>query len=88
MMTYVFSCERKAPLTFDANRTIIGQAGKEWMTAFQYPPACVEHVCGYKLAQNGQGTGAIWLYLWHRNTHMALVQRYVLLFLQFMPLCE
>ena len=67
MMPYVFSSERKAPLTDDAIRKIVGRAGKEARLPFSVHPHMLRHACGYKLAQAGQDTRAIQHYLGHKN---------------------
>jgi type 1 fimbriae regulatory protein FimB/type 1 fimbriae regulatory protein FimE len=66
-MPYVFSSERKAPLTSDAIRKILGRAGKEARLPFTVHPHMLRHACGYKLAQAGQDTRAIQHYLGHKN---------------------
>jgi type 1 fimbriae regulatory protein FimB/type 1 fimbriae regulatory protein FimE len=66
-LPYVFSSERKAPLTDDAIRKIVGRAGKEAKMPFTVHPHMLRHACGYKLAQAGQDTRAIQHYLGHRN---------------------
>lgn len=66
-MPYVFSSERKAPLTPDAIRKIFGRAGREAKLPFPVHPHMLRHACGYKLAQAGQDTRAIQHYLGHRN---------------------
>lgn len=66
-MTYVFSSERKAPLTPDAIRKILSRAGNEAGLPFTIHPHMLRHACGYKLAQAGQDTRAIQDYLGHRN---------------------
>ncbi len=67
MMPYVFSSERKAPLTSDAIRKILGRAGREATLPFTVHPHMLRHACGYKLAQAGQDTRAIQHYLGHKN---------------------
>jgi len=67
MMPYVFSSERKAPLTDDAIRKIVGRAGREAKLPFSIHPHMLRHACGYKLAQAGQDTRAIQHYLGHKN---------------------
>lgn len=67
MMPYVFSSERKAPLTSDAIRKILGRAGREAKLPFTVHPHMLRHACGYKLAQAGQDTRAIQHYLGHKN---------------------
>lgn len=64
---HVFTSERKAPLTPDAIRKIIGRAGKVAGLPFVTHPHMLRHACGYKLAQDGQDTRAIQHYLGHRN---------------------
>lgn len=66
-LPYVFSSERKAPLTSDAIRKILGRAGKEAKLPFTVHPHMLRHACGYKLAQAGQDTRAIQHYLGHKN---------------------
>lgn len=67
MLPYVFSSERKAPLTDDAIRKIVGRAGKEAKLSFTVHPHMLRHACGYKLAQAGEDTRAIQHYLGHKN---------------------
>lgn len=67
LMPYVFSSERKAPLSPDAFRKIISRAGKEAKLPFSIHPHMLRHACGYKLAQAGEDTRAIQHYLGHRN---------------------
>ena len=67
LMPYVFSSERKAPLSPDAFRKIISRAGKEAKLPFSIHPHMLRHACGYKLAHDGQDTRAIQHYLGHRN---------------------
>jgi type 1 fimbriae regulatory protein FimE len=64
---YVFVSERKAPLTTDAVRKIVGRAGRQAGIAFPVHPHMLRHATGYKLANDGQDTRAIQLYLGHRN---------------------
>jgi type 1 fimbriae regulatory protein FimE len=65
--TYVFVSERRAPLTTDAVRKIIGRAGREAGIEFPVHPHMLRHATGYKLANEGQDTRAIQHYLGHRN---------------------
>lgn len=67
MLPYVFSSERKAPLTDDAVRKIVGRAGKEAKLPFTVHPHMLRHACGYKLAQAWEDTRAIQHYLGHKN---------------------
>lgn len=64
---YVFSSERKGPLSSDAIRKILTRAGKVARLPFTVHPHMLRHACGYKLAQAGQDTRAIQHYLGHRN---------------------
>ena len=66
-LPYVFSSERKAPLTSDAIRKIIYRAGMEARLPFTVHPHMLRHACGYKLAQAGQDTRSIQHYLGHKN---------------------
>jgi type 1 fimbriae regulatory protein FimE len=63
----VFVSERKAPLTTDAVRKIVGRAGRHACIAFPVHPRMLRHATGYKLANDGQDTRAIQHYLGHRN---------------------
>jgi len=64
---YVFVSERKAPLTSDAVRKIVGRAGRQAGIEFSVHPHMLRHATGYKLANDGQDTRAIQHYLGHRN---------------------
>jgi type 1 fimbriae regulatory protein FimB/type 1 fimbriae regulatory protein FimE len=64
---YVFISERKAPLTPDAVRKIVGRAGHNAGIGFPVHPHMLRHATGYKLANDGQDTRAIQHYLGHRN---------------------
>ncbi len=64
---YVFVSERKAPLTVDAVRKIVGRAGRQAGIDFSVHPHMLRHATGYKLANDGQDTRAIQHYLGHRN---------------------
>ncbi len=64
---YVFVSERKAPLTTDAVRKIVGRAGRVADLPFPVHPHMLRHATGYKLANDGQDTRAIQQYLGHRN---------------------
>jgi len=64
---YIFVSERKAPLTADSARKIVGRAGREAGLEFQVHPHMLRHATGYKLANDGQDTRAIQHYLGHRN---------------------
>ena len=64
---YVFVSERKAPLTVDTVRKIVGRAGRQAGIDFSVHPHMLRHATGYKLANDGQDTRAIQHYLGHRN---------------------
>ena len=64
---YVFVSERKAPLTADAVRKIVGRAGREAGITFPAHPRMLRHAAGYKLVNDGRDTRAIQHYLGHRN---------------------
>jgi type 1 fimbriae regulatory protein FimB/type 1 fimbriae regulatory protein FimE len=64
---YVFTTERLGPLTDSGVRKIIARAGAAAGIAFPVHPHMLRHATGYKLANDGQDTRAIQLYLGHRN---------------------
>jgi len=64
---YVFSSERKGPLTGSSVRKIVARAGKKADIPFPVHPHMLRHACGYKLANDGQDTRAIQHYLGHKN---------------------
>jgi type 1 fimbriae regulatory protein FimE len=64
---YVFVSERKAPLTADAVRKIVGRAGRQAGIKFSVHPHMLRHATGYKLANDGHDTRAIQHYLGHCN---------------------
>jgi hypothetical protein len=66
-LPYVFSSERKAPLTSDAIHKILSRARKEAKLPFSVHQHMLRHACGYKLAQAGQDTRSIQHYLRHNN---------------------
>jgi len=67
---YVFTTERKGPLTTSTVRKLITRAGQKAKLTFPVHPHMLRHACGYKLANDGQDTRAIQHYLGHRNiTH-------------------
>lgn len=67
---YVFSGERKGPLTPSSVRKIMARAGTAAKIGFPVHPHMLRHAAGYKLANDGQDTRAIQHYLGHRNiTH-------------------
>ena len=67
---YVFTGERKGPLTDSTVRKIAARAGKAAGLGFPVHPHMLRHAAGYKLANDGQDTRAIQHYLGHKNiTH-------------------
>ena len=67
---YVFTGERKGPLTPSSVRKIVARAGTAAKIEFPIHPHMLRHAAGYKLANDGQDTRAIQHYLGHRNiTH-------------------
>ena len=66
-MAYVFTTERRGPLTDSAVRKIIARAGDIVGLGFPVHPHMLRDACGYKLANDGHDTGAIQQYLGHRS---------------------
>jgi integrase len=64
---YVFTTERRGPLTDSAVRKIVARAGEEAKLGFPVHPHMLRHACGFKLANEGHDTRAIQHYLGHRN---------------------
>jgi type 1 fimbriae regulatory protein FimB/type 1 fimbriae regulatory protein FimE len=64
---YVFTTERRGPLTDSAVRKIITRAGTAAGLGLPVHPHMLRHACGYKLANDGHDTRAIQHYLGHRN---------------------
>lgn len=67
---YIFSTERKGPLTASTVRHIVKRAGETAGLEFLVHPHMLRHARGYKLANEGHDTRAIQHYLGHKNiTH-------------------
>ena len=67
---YVFTGERKGPLTESTVRKIVARAGESAELGFPVHPHMLRHAAGFKLANDGQDTRAIQHYLGHKNiTH-------------------
>jgi len=67
---YVFTTERKGPLTDSTVRKMVARAGAIAGLPFPVHPHMLRHAAGYKLAQDGRDTRSIQHYLGHRNiTH-------------------
>jgi len=64
---YVFTTERKGPLTTSTVRKIVTRAGVNARIDFPIHPHMLRHSAGYKLANDGQDTRAIQHYMGHRN---------------------
>jgi type 1 fimbriae regulatory protein FimE len=64
---YVFTSERKAPLTDRAIHHIISRAGIEAELPFTIHPHMLRHSTGFYLANKGHDTRAIQSYLGHSN---------------------
>jgi type 1 fimbriae regulatory protein FimE len=64
---YVFTGERKGPLSESTVRKMVARAGAGAGLAFPVHPHMLRHAAGYKLANDGQDTRAIQHYLGHRN---------------------
>jgi type 1 fimbriae regulatory protein FimB/type 1 fimbriae regulatory protein FimE len=64
---YVFSTERKGPMTGATVRKIVARAGELSGIVFPVHPHMLRHATGYYLAGKGQDTRAIQAYMGHRN---------------------
>lgn len=64
---YVFTTERRGPLTDSTVRKLVARAGMEAALGFPVHPHMLRHACGFKLANDGHDTRAIQHYLGHRN---------------------
>jgi type 1 fimbriae regulatory protein FimB/type 1 fimbriae regulatory protein FimE len=64
---YVFTGERKGPLTDSTVRKMVARAGTAAGLEFPVHPHMLRHAAGYKLANDGQDTRAIQHYLGHKN---------------------
>jgi integrase len=65
--SYVFTSLRGGPMTRRTVHHVVAQAGKAAGLAFPVHPHMLRHAAGYALANAGQDTRAIQLYLGHRN---------------------
>ncbi len=67
---YLFSSERRGPLTTAGVRKLVARIGQEAGFSFLVHPHMLRHACGFKLANEGHDTRSIQQYLGHRNiTH-------------------
>jgi type 1 fimbriae regulatory protein FimB len=64
---YVFVSERRAPMTAATFRKLVARAGDAARLGMPIHPHMLRHSTGFKLANDGQDTRAIQLYLGHRN---------------------
>jgi type 1 fimbriae regulatory protein FimE len=64
---YIFTGERKGPLTDSTVRKMVARAGIAAGLEFPIHPHMLRHAAGYKLANDGQDTRAIQHYLGHKN---------------------
>lgn len=64
---YVLCSERGGPMTTSNVRKMVARCGVEAKFPFPVHPHMLRHACGYKLANEGQDTRAIQLYLGHKN---------------------
>jgi type 1 fimbriae regulatory protein FimB/type 1 fimbriae regulatory protein FimE len=64
---YIFTGERKGPLTDSTVRKMVARAGTTAGLEFPVHPHMLRHAAGYKLANDGQDTRAIQHYLGHKN---------------------
>ncbi len=64
---YIFTTERKGPMTADNVRKIVARAGKLAGLTFPVHPHMLRHAAGYKLANDGNDTRSIQVYLGHRS---------------------
>jgi type 1 fimbriae regulatory protein FimB/type 1 fimbriae regulatory protein FimE len=64
---YVFISERGAPMTAATFRKLVARAGDAAKLGMPIHPHMLRHSTGFKLANDGQDTRAIQLYLGHKN---------------------
>jgi type 1 fimbriae regulatory protein FimE len=64
---YVFSTERRGPMTASTVRKLVARAGKRAKFEFPIHPHMLRHATGYYLANEGQDTRAIQHYLGHKQ---------------------
>jgi len=70
---YVFTTERRGPLTSSTVRKIISRAGVNAEIDFPIHPHMLRHSTGYYLANKGLDTRAIQHYMGHRNIQHTVV---------------
>lgn len=64
---YVFLSERRGPMSVAGLQKMIARAGERAGIPFKVHPHMLRHTAGYKLANDGQDTRALQLYMGHRN---------------------
>jgi type 1 fimbriae regulatory protein FimB/type 1 fimbriae regulatory protein FimE len=64
---FLFLSERGAPMTAEGFRKMVRRAGEAAKLPFSVHPHMIRHACGYKLANDGNDTRAIQLYMGHKN---------------------
>lgn len=64
---YLFTTERRGPMTTAGVRKLIARIGQEASFPFPVHPHMLRHACGFKLANQGADTRTIQQYLGHRN---------------------
>lgn len=70
---FVFTSERKAPLTTRSIHHIVKRAGEGAGLPFPVHPHMLRHAKGYQLAQRGIDTRAIQAYLGHRDIKSTVI---------------
>jgi type 1 fimbriae regulatory protein FimE len=64
---FVFLSERGGPITTSALYRIVANSGLRAGLEFPIHPHMLRHACGYKLANDGQDTRSLQIYLGHKN---------------------
>ena len=64
---YVFTTERKGPLTDSTFRKLLARAGEKAELGLPIHPHMLRHSTGFKLANEGRDTRSIQHYLGHKN---------------------
>ena len=64
---YVFTSERRGPMTPAAFRKLLSLVGSVAGFPFPVHPHMLRHACGYKLAHDGHDTRALQEWLGHSN---------------------
>lgn len=64
---YVFTSLRGGPMTRRTVYHVVAESAKAAGIEFPVHPHMLRHACGFKLANDGQDTRAIQMYLGHRN---------------------